>query len=409
MLVVVAVEEPTVLPGAAPWIIIGLGAFLIPLIARRIRLPAVVLEILYGLLIGPAVLGLISTASADVTFIFILAELGLFLLMFLAGFEIDFHRMEREGSGPIVTGLGIYALILAAAWIGFGFLDLTTDEQVFLTLLVSAAALGIVVPGLRSTNRTNTRQGQLTLVTGALAELLSATAIVVFGVWVQHGFGLELLAIPAFVAVVGVLLVTMRRLAWWHPERAERLFASPDPDELGIRASLALLFILVGISIALGIEPILGAFFAGALFAYVFRHTGDLETRLQGLAWGFFIPIFFINVGIQFPLEELTDPSVLGAAVALIVIAILAKVVPSTAFVLRGLSLRDSLGSGVLLAGQLSVIIALAGFGVQIGVIDEGLAAGAVLLVGVTAILSPIVFRLLSPPLEAEVASVDNV
>ena len=84
----------------------------------------------------------------------------------------------------------------------------------------------------------------------------------------------------------------------------------------------------------------------------------------------------------------------------LIAVAVTIKIVPALLLVLRGFTLRESLASGVLLAGQLSVIIALAEFGVQLGLIDEGLEAGAILLVGVTAIASPIVFRFLAPPLD---------
>ena len=174
---------------------------------------------------------------------------------------------------------------------------------------------------------------------------------------------------------------------------------------MGIRATLALLFVFVGVAVALNIKPILGAFMAGALFAYVFRDTGELEARLSGIGYGFFIPIFFINVGVNFPLGELSDGSVLGKAVALIGIAVAAKLIPALFLMLRGFSFREAAAAGVLLAGQLSVIIALAGFGVQLGLIDEGLEAGVILLVGVTAIASPIVFRLLAPRREADDAA----
>jgi Kef-type K+ transport system membrane component KefB len=391
------------LPGAGGFVLIGLGAFTLPLLARRIRVPAVVLEIIYGLMLGPSVLDWISAASSDAEFIEILAELGLLLLMFLAGFEVDFGRLERQGPAPLLTGLVLFAAILAAAWIGFGLLDPdSNDQRIFLTLLTSAASLGIIIPALRGTGRADTRLGQMIIVAGVEAEFLSAAAIVAFGVWFEKGIGPELLAVPALFAIMGVALIALRRLSWWYPERFERLFASHDPDELGIRASLSLLFVFVGISVALEIEPILGAFMAGALFAYVFRETGALETRLTGIAYGFFIPVFFINVGVKFPLDELADGSVLGRALALIAVAIAIKVVPSLLLVGRGFSLRESLSAGVLLAGQLSVIIALAEFGVQLGLIDEGLEAGAILLVGVTAILSPVLFRVLSPPLTPE-------
>ncbi len=394
----IAIAAEGVLPNATTFIVIGLAAFLLPLVARRMGLPAVVLEILFGVMIGPHVIGIIGLESTSEGFILVLAEVGLFLLMFLAGFEINFTSLEREGRGPILFGLAFFVLVVALAWLGFGFVNLDNmNERVFLTLLVSAASVGIIVPALRSANRSTTQQGQMTLVIGILAEFLAATAIIVFAVWVKSGWGVELLAVPLFVAILLVTLWLMRSLAWWYPERAERLFASHDPDELGIRFSLALLFVFVGLALALGMDPILGAFMAGAMFAFVFRNSGELEERLSGFSYGFLIPIFFISVGVRFPLDALSDTSVLVTAVAIIAVAIGAKLLPAPLLMMRGLTLRDSLGAGVLLAGQLSVIIALAEVGVQIGAIDEGLAAGAVLLVGVTAIASPVLFRVLSP------------
>ncbi len=406
MSIVISVVTESVLPNATTFIVIGFAAFLLPLLARRIGLPAVVLEILFGLLIGPQVLGLIAAESTSEGFVLVLAELGLFLLMFLAGFEINFTSLEREGRGPIVAGIVAYVIVVALAWVGFGFLDLATfNARVFLTLLVSAASVGIIVPALRATNRSGSRQGQITMVVGILAEFIAATGIIVFAVWVKNGWGIEMLAVPLFAVILLVSLWLMRRLAWWYPEKAERLFASNDPDELGIRFSFALLFVFIGLSLALGMDPILGAFMAGAIFAFVFRDSGDLEERLSGFAYGFLIPIFFISVGVRFPLDALADTTVLVTALGIIVVAIGAKLLPSPLLMLRGLSFRDSIGAGVLLAGQLSVIIALAEVGVAIEVIDEGLAAGAVLLVGVTAILSPVLFKVLSPPLEPEPAS----
>jgi Kef-type K+ transport system membrane component KefB len=402
-MVTVAVEAAGgVLPNATTFIVVGIAAFLLPLLARRIGLPAVVLEILFGLLIGPQVIGLIAAESTGEGFVLVLAEIGLFLLMFLAGFEIDFTSLEREGVGPVVTGLIGYGIFLGLAWIGFGFVDLPdSNARLFLTLLVSAGSAGIIIPALRAANRAGTRQGQLTIVVGIIAEFMAATGIIVFSVWFRSGWGVEMLAVPLFALVLLASLWLMRTWAWWFPDRAERLFASHDPDEMGIRFSLALLFVFIGLSLALDMDPILGAFMAGAIFAFVFRNSGDLEARIAGFSYGFLIPIFFISVGVAFPLDALRDPAVLQTAAAVIAVAILAKMIPAPLLMFRGLTFRDSLGAGVLLAGQLSVIIALAEVGVQIGVIDEGLSAGAVLLVGVTAVLSPIVYKLLSPPLPA--------
>ena len=91
-------------------------------------------------------------------------------------FEVDFERLERRGIRQIGTALGIYVLILVAAWFGAGLLEPESrNQQVFITLLLSAASVGIVVPALRTTNRTATRLGQLTLITAVVAGTRTAT------------------------------------------------------------------------------------------------------------------------------------------------------------------------------------------------------------------------------------------
>lgn len=376
--------------------LIAAAAFVIPLVARRLRLPAVVLEIMFGVLIGPEVLDLVArTELLD-----FLAEFGLFLLMFLAGFEIDFGRLQRQGPRQVLMGLVVVAVILVAAYSGTGLLDLAeVDQRIFLTLLISSAALGLVVPTLRATRRSATPSGQIALITTVLAETIALVGVVVFLVVEEQGLNLEVLNVPALFLAIGVILFLVKRAAWWYPERFERLFDAHDPEELGIRATLALMFVFVGLSVALGIEPILGAFLAGALFAFVFRERGGLERQLSGFSYGFLIPIFFISVGLNFPLGRLTDGGVLGEALALIAVAIGIKLVGATVLLFRGFSTRETLGTGVLLAGQLSVIIALAGLGVERGLLSEGDEAGAILLVAVTALFTPLVFRWLQPPL----------
>jgi Kef-type K+ transport system membrane component KefB len=378
-------------------ILIAAAAFVLPLIAGRISVPAIVLEILFGVLVGP-VLGLIEPGEELLGF---LAEFGLFLLMFLAGFEIDFTRLERQGPGRLATGVVLFGLFLSAGYLGTGFLETdSADDRLFLAFLLSAAALGLVVPALRETRRASTSLGQLVLITAVFAEVLSLIGIVVQSVVIESGgLGPRLLSIPALIAALLVLLVLLRRAAWWFPERFERWFRADDPQEMGTRATLALLFVFVGISALLQIEAILGAFLAGAMFTFVFRDPGPLEEQLNGFSYGFFIPVFFINVGIEFPLDELSDPAVLGEALAIIGVAFAVKLLPSLLLVFRRFSLREAIASGMLLAGQLSVIIALADLGLSLGLLSTGQRAGAIMLVAVSAVVSPIAFRMLAPPL----------
>lgn len=380
-------------------ILIAAAAFLIPLLAGRIKTPAIVLEIVFGVLVGP-VLGIIEPGEELLGF---LSEFGLFLLMFLAGFEIDFTRLEKQGPSQLFSGLALFGLFVGAGWVGAGVLDVSeVNQRLFLTFLMAAAALGLVVPALRETKRGSTRLGQVVLITAVFAEVGSLVGIVVLSVLAESGFGVELLAIPALLAMMAATLVVLRRASWWYPERFERLFKADDPAEMGTRATLALLFIFVGLSTLLQVEAILGAFLAGALFIFVFRDPGQLEEQLNGFSFGFFIPIFFINVGIEFPLSELADGEVLGQALALIGVAFAIKLIPSLLLVFRRFPLREALAAGFLLAGQLSVIIALADLGLDLGLLSSGLRAGAIMLVAVSAVVSPIGFRFLAPPLREE-------
>jgi Kef-type K+ transport system membrane component KefB len=374
---------------AATLIVIASAAFVLPLLAGRIGVPAVILEILFGILAGP-MLGLVSEGDL----LNALAELGFLLLLFLSGFEIDLRVFERQGARPVLGGLLVFATTLGLSLLASALLGL----HLFVALVLSTTSVGLVVPTLRATRLIATPLGQDTLVNALLADFLTLLGVTVVALVLQFGWSLRLLALPEFFVAVAVVLLIVRRAAWWMPERFERLFDADDPDELGIRATLALMLVFVGLAIVLGIEPILGAFLAGMAFALVFRERADLDRKLTGFAYGFLIPIFFINVGIGFRLDALGEPGAIGFTAVLLLVALAVKVVPALLLTLRRHSLRESLAAGALLSARLSLIIVVARLGVELGVLDAGLEAEIILLAAATATLSPALFRLLLRP-----------
>jgi Kef-type K+ transport system membrane component KefB len=371
-------------------ILIAVAAFLLPLIAGRLRLSAVTLEIVFGLLVGPYVLNLVEQSEL----LDFLAEFGFFLLMFLSGFEIDFGNIERQGPGLLLQGMVIFAVTLSLSYwfahaLGYG---------IFVAFLLATTSVGLVVPTLRNTRRTGTRLGQITLISALLADFLTMVGVAIFALIYEHGLGWRVMNIPALLILIVVLLAILKRAVWWHPEWFERLFSSNDPSELGIRASLALMFVIVGLSYALEVEPILGAFLAGTVFALVFRHRGSLEQQLSGFSYGFLIPVFFINVGLSFEAVALLEPDILLRTIELIAAAVVVKLFPPF-FLIRSLKLREIFASGVLLSARLSLVIAVATLGVRIGLMDQGLRSSVILLALITSTFSPTFFRILAPPL----------
>lgn len=374
-------------------VIIAAAAFLLPLLADRLGIPAVVLEILFGILVGPSVIGIIERTEL----LNLLADLGFFLLMFLSGFEIDFALLRRRGPRELAMALGLFGATLGLAFLsarslGYGF---------FMTFVLATTSVGLVVPTLRSARREASEMGQAVLIGAILADFLTLIGVTIFALIHEHGGGLELLNIPALFASIAIVLLLLRRAAWWYPRQFSRLFSHHDPDELGIRASLALMLIFVGISELLDIEPILGAFLAGTVVALVFPHRGQLEQKLTGFSYGFLIPIFFISVGLRFELEALFDLDIFLRALALLGAAILVKLAPALLLVLRRLTLRESLAAGVLLSARLSLIIAVAELGVELGLIGKNLESAVILLAIVTTTLAPTLFRRIVPPLPA--------
>jgi Kef-type K+ transport system membrane component KefB len=373
---------------AGTLIVIAAAAFALPLLAGTVGLPAVVLEIVFGIVAGPA-LGIVHTNDLTDA----LAELGFLILLFLSGFEIDLRTFERQGIRPVTAGLAVFAGTVACSWLAAQLLGL----GIFVTLVLSTTSVGLVIPTLRATRRISTSLGQDILVNALLADFLTLLAVTVVALVTQYGAGLRLLALPAFLAIAGVALFGLRQAAWWWPERFGRLFDADDPDEIGIRFSLALMLVFVGLALVLGIEPILGAFLAGTTFAAVFRNRGGLDRKLTGFAYGFLIPIFFISVGIRFRLDAVADPAAVLATLGLFAVAVAVKVVPALLLVGRRHSLREAVAAGVLLSARLSLIIVVAELGVQLGLLDARLEAEIILLAAATATVTPVIFRWLLP------------
>lgn len=378
---------------ATSLILIASAAFCLPLLATRLRTPAVVLELLFGILAGPLTGWIEGSELLD-----LLARLGLFLLMFLAGFEINFRALERQGRERLLMLVGVFALTLVAAhWF-----TVRLGYHPFMTLVLATTSVGLVVPTLRSTRRTATRLGQYVLISAIIADFLTLVLVAMLALVERHGVSLELLQMPVLFIAVIVVLQSLRLAVWWFPESFRRLFSTDDPEELGMRASLALMLAFVGLSIALDIEPILGAFLAGTVFAVVFRSRGVLEHQLNGFSYGFLIPIFFINVGLRFEISLLQDLDVLAKAFLVIGAAFVVKIVPSLVFMLHGFSLRETLAAGFLLSARLSLIIAVATVGVELGFLSNQERAIAILLAAVTSTIAPTVFRALAPPFQPE-------
>lgn len=367
-------------------LIVTVAVALLPGLSRRLRMPAPVMEILFGILL--------ARGSAHLNFsgewLQLLAHLGFLLLMFHSGMEIDFGMLLRQSRGEILFQFLVFCgtlclSFLFAMWLGRG---------LFMTLVLATTSLGLVMPALKEVGAQRTTLGQTLLLAASLADFLSLLAITFFVMWNKFGVSWRL-ASPLVLFAGFVLLLWLGRLwVWWNPEKAGRLLSNEDPLEMGVRLSLALLFLFVAISELVHLEPVLGAFLGGCILSFAFREKEQLESKISALGFGFLIPIFFIHVGIAFDLRSLLSWQQIGFTVQLLVLALLVKILPCLLFTVKGMPLKTALQAGVLLSARLSLIVAAATIGVEQGFIQKEVKDATVLLALLTCLLGPTLFRL---------------
>ncbi|MGD8395630.1 MAG: cation:proton antiporter [Candidatus Eiseniibacteriota bacterium] len=398
-------------PTFIPLLIVVALAFVVPLVLARLRLtviPAVVGEIVAGMIVGPSVFDLVSEGPV----LRILSELGFVYLMFLSGLEIhlpDPRGLARDAAGVRRTSLAGHPFVIGHVLFGLGLagslaaaLPLEAAGWIrdpwLMALILSTTSLGVVVPVLKQRGLTGTPLGRLIVMAAMVADFASILLISVYVLLRTGGPSAELLLV--LVLLVAFLatwrLVATVRQAMPAGRILEEL--SSVTSQLKLRGSFALALIFVGLSEALGVESILGAFLAGMIISFLSGREGSgLRGQLDAIGYGFFVPIFFIMVGVGFDL-----PALVGADGALYLVPVLlavayaVKLVP--ALLLRRLvPWRETLAAGALLGSRLSLIIAASAIGLEMDAITAPVNAAIVLVAVVTCTVSPIVFGRLVP------------
>jgi Kef-type K+ transport system membrane component KefB/Trk K+ transport system NAD-binding subunit len=395
-----------------PLLIVAGLAFVVPLLLARLpAIPIVVGEIFAGILIGRSGFGLVE--HEDLTLL-VLSDIGFAFLMFLSGLEIDFSAItrprvapgERNGPHPLWLVAGNFAATLMLA-VPIGFLlvgqDLARDPWM-MALILSTTSLGIVVPVLKEKGMSSGRFGQLVLLAALVADFATMLLITVYVLFYSSGLGVEIMLMGvlflAFLLTYQVGVKQMRRpVVRRFIEGLEKA-----TSQFKVRGSIALMLAFVVLAELVDVELILGAFLAGAQVSLLStRDDEGLREKLDAIGYGFFIPVFFIMVGIDFNLPLLLEnPTALLLAPLLLVVAILIKLIAAIAFK-PAFSWREVLAAGWLLSARLSLIIAAAAIGLRIGVIGEATNAAIILVAAVTATAAPLVSNALLPkPEETE-------
>ncbi len=375
-------------------LIVAVVAFAAPLVLALTparRLPAIVLEIVAGIVLGPSVLGWVKIDLP----ISILSVLGLAFLLFLAGLEVELERLR--GRLLMYVGLAFLLSLGLALLAGYG---LYVAGQVLSPLLIAiilvATGLGVVIPVLKDAGESNSDFGQLVIAGAMFAEFGSIILLSLFFSREATGTATKLVLLGGFALLAAGFAFVVLRL-----ERSTRIAAvllrlQDTTAQIRVRGAFMLLVAFVALASVLGLETILGAFIAGVILRLV---DGDrmmthpqFRQKLEAIGFGVFIPVFFVASGIQFDLAALfSSPATILRVPLFLVALLLVRGVPALLY--RSLvGSRRSVVAGLLQATSLTFIVAATQIGMQLGLIAK--ATGAALIGA--GLLSVLIFPLLA-------------
>lgn len=386
-------------------VIVVVAAFLTPIIVNRLNvtfLPVVVAEILMGIIIGNSFLGLVHKDEM----LNILSTLGFIFLMFLSGLEIDFSAFKKdtrkrqgidknEKNLPshlqlaltVFSLIMVFSIILAFAfkWLGF------VDDVLLMVIIISTISLGVVVPTLKEMNIMRTTIGQFILLVAVLADLFTMVLLTIYGGINGEGGGSIWLSaiLIVFTAIFYLLGSVFKRLNFM-----QRLMGGTT--QIGIRAIFALIILLVALAEGVGAEYILGAFLAGVVVSLL-KPDEEIIHTLDSFGYGFFIPIFFIMVGVDLDIPSLIkEPSLLIIIPILILSFIVSKLIP-VLFIRRWFDTKTTIASAFLLTSTLSLVIAAAKIAEELKAITSEMSGILILSAIITCVFVPVVFKKLFP------------
>jgi CPA2 family monovalent cation:H+ antiporter-2 len=408
----------------APLLLVVFLAFLVPItLARlkRLRLPIVVGEIIAGMIVGRSGLNWVNGQDPILE---LLAEFGFVFLMFLSGMEIDFSKIGGLGrtSGqldphedqratesathkfrkPLPLGLITFGLTLTLS-AAFGLLLVRLGlarNPWMMALILSTTSLGVVLPVLKEHGLSSGRYGQTILISALIADFATMLLITVLVAVVSHGLTLNILLI-GILFVAFFLFYRLGSFFFNKLPAVRRVLEelSHATAQIKVRAAFALMLIFVVLSQVLGAEIILGAFLAGAVLTLLRTPEDEpLASQLEAIGFGFFIPIFFITVGVDFDLAVLLkSTSSLLLVPLLLLAAILVKFVP-TLLLRTTFSWRETLAAAALLSARLSLIIAASAIGLRLNIISPTVNSAIILVAILTVMLAPVLFVHTLPP-----------
>ncbi len=363
------------------------------LLARRLKAPMVVGEIIAGLLIGPCLLGIVQPTD----FINKMAEIGVVLIMFSAGLETNLQELKKSGfAALIIACIGVLVPLIGGSllYMGiYGFAPFGTDEffkGIFIGCIMTATSVGITVEVLKEMGYLKSRVGQ-TILSAAIIDDIIGIIVLTFVLGFKDPNSNALLVLGKIVLFL-VLSVILGYIFY----KLFKIYDEKHPHTRRIPIiAISLCFVMAYVAEKyFGIADITGAYIAGIILCNV-RDAEYIDRKVNVNGYMFFAPMFFVGIGLKTDFSNV-DTSMIVFSVGFVLVALLSKIIGcglvSKCF---GYKWTDSIkiGVGMMTRGEVALIITNKGLG--LGIIDSSYFTAVILLIIVSSIVTPLLLKFL--------------
>lgn len=342
-------------------------------LAPGLRVPAVVLEIVAGIAVGPSGFGWVEVDDT----IAVMATIGLAFLLFIGGLEVDFGRLRGAVLRLAVRAYAVSLAIAVAVTLALGAAGLV-ETPLLVAIALGSTSLGVLIPVLKDTGRIESGLGQLVIAAGSIADFAAIVLLTLFFAG-EGGPGATLVLIGALFGLTAAVVFVVRGAGRSRRIRADLLRLQDTTAQIRVRGAIVLLIGFGAAAEHLGLEVILGTFAAGAILSLVDRDREmthpAFRRKLEAIGFGVFIPVFFVTSGIRFDLSALSASATMVPI--FLVALLLVRALPA---VLYGslLDRRERLVAGLMQATSLPFLVAATAIGLELGLLDSGEAAALV-------------------------------
>lgn len=381
-------------------LIVLFAALATPLITAKFhltRMPTAISEIIMGIIIGKTGFNIVHP---DVSVQYI-ADLGVIMLIFLGGMEIDFSLLEpkknKDDFSPLGTAFAGFISIFIMSIVLSGILYATGifNQFILAVILFSTIALGVIISLLKEVGLLDTKYGQTILLTSAFGEFIPLVGLTIYSAVKQQHY-ISVLGLPVIFIIAIVLLHRFNRVYVFF-EKIDK-----STTQLDIRLAFFLIFVLVTFAEQIGAESILGAFLAGAVMKLL-KPKPDTEAKLSSMGYGFFIPVFFITTGVNLNLRTLfTNKEALMLIPLFLIAFLLSKAIVFFVF-RRQFGNRYSVAAAIVTSTTITLVLPILQVGRNLKLITTAQSGAITLAAIITCLICPILFnKILSKQKEGE-------